>query len=141
MPADVNGEKMVVYLAGKMSGIEDFNFPRFHEVSENLRNLGFTVISPAETAGGADHLPRHWYFRFDYAVINIVDAVVVMPSWLDSEGAKSEVIHAHEVGVPIYEYDPETGIGKQIIVEKVDIMYRRGEDGFMRHTGEGNVSG
>jgi len=116
-------DKTVVYLSGQMTGLENNNFDAFHEAARFLRNLGYVVISPAETAGGEDQLPREWFFRFDFAVINIVDAVVVLPSWENSAGAKSEVVHAHEVGVPVFEFDEEVGVGRELMVVGIDVEY------------------
>lgn len=42
----------VVYIAGPMSGIEDFNRPAFHEVAQALRAEGHTVLNPAEQPDG-----------------------------------------------------------------------------------------
>ena len=39
---------MRVYLAGPMTGYDNFNFPRFDEISTNLRAHGYEVVSPAE---------------------------------------------------------------------------------------------
>lgn len=36
------------YLGGPMTGIPQFNFPRFHEVGDILRAQGYNIISPAE---------------------------------------------------------------------------------------------
>src|ERR1700761_2127447 len=38
----------VIYLAGPMRGIPEFNFPRFHAVAAFLRQQGHTVFNPAE---------------------------------------------------------------------------------------------
>jgi hypothetical protein len=37
-----------VYVAGPMTGYENFNFPSFHRAAAALRQLGWTVLSPAE---------------------------------------------------------------------------------------------
>lgn len=42
------GQK-VLYIAGPMTGIPQFNFPLFDAVAHELRNDGWTIISPAET--------------------------------------------------------------------------------------------
>lgn len=36
------------YLGGPMTGIPKFNFPRFHEVGNILRDNGYNIVSPAE---------------------------------------------------------------------------------------------
>ena len=95
-------DDIVVYLSGKMKGVEDYNFREFNRVAGVLRGLGYVVINPAETAGGVKHMSRQWYFRMDYAMIANVDYVFVMPGWKDSPGAISEVIMATEMGIPVW---------------------------------------
>lgn len=36
------------YLGGPMSGIAQFNFPRFEVAGSNLRRAGYNIVSPAE---------------------------------------------------------------------------------------------
>jgi len=97
-----DGSPITVYLAGMMSGLPEYNFPEFNRVAGVLREHGYTVISPAETAGAASHLPRKWYFRMDFAIISNVDYVFVMPGWSNSAGARAEVIQANEMGVDVW---------------------------------------
>ena len=37
-----------VYLAGKMSGIPEFNFPAFFRYAKQLEDAGFEVFNPAQ---------------------------------------------------------------------------------------------
>lgn len=96
------------YLAGPMSGIAQFNIPAFDEATETLRFLGYDITSPAEldsvevraaamkSKDGAhsdvdsietwgDMLAR------DVKIISDnMDAVVFLPGWHDSQGARLE---------------------------------------------------
>jgi nucleoside 2-deoxyribosyltransferase len=119
MPEGPKTKPFTVYLAGPMSAYKDdpqdpYGFQRFHRAARRLRELGIVVMSPAETAGQVRIMPRSWYFRYDFAVISNCDAVVVLPGWVTSGGAKSEVIYATEVGVPIYKYDDRDGLGRRV---------------------------
>jgi len=98
---------VIVYIAGPMDAYKDegYNFEAFHRAAETLRSEGIDVLSPAETAGGVKHLSREFYFRYDFAVLAMVDAIVVLPGWQHSRGAQAEVICATEMGKPVYEYD------------------------------------
>jgi nucleoside 2-deoxyribosyltransferase len=115
-----------VYIAGKMSGLKEYGFDKFNEAADVLRNLGVVVINPAETGGGVKHLPREVYFRYDFAVINVCDAVVVLPNWTQSRGAKAEVIYATEIGLPVIEYHHKRGLGRLVHIEKWRISHRNG---------------
>ena len=115
-----------IYLAGQMSGLDGYGFDSFAEATKVLRDMGIVVMSPAETAGGVAHLPRNWYFRFDFAVIGVCDAVVVLPSWTKSQGAQAEVVHATEIGVPVYEYHLNRGLGRRVHVEGWTVKHRNG---------------
>ena len=118
-----NGD-FVVYLAGPMSGYEDYNFPAFNAAAEKLRSMGFVVINPAETAGGCATLPRASYFRYDFSVINaLCDAIVVLPGWDQSQGAQAESIITTEIGLPIYLYDEEKGLGGRVIIKEWAISW------------------
>lgn len=113
-----------VYLAGPMSGHIDYGFPVFNAAAQQLRELGYVVLNPAETAGGASHLEREWYFRFDFAVIANVDAIFLLPGWKDSAGAKAEVVYANEIGLGIYELTVTNGNTlnvNRVVVRSVDL--------------------
>lgn len=43
-----NPDEDFFYLGGPMTGIPQFNFPRFHEVGYKLRSAGYNIVSPAE---------------------------------------------------------------------------------------------
>jgi hypothetical protein len=90
-----------LYLSGPMSGLPEFNFPAFHAAAEQLRGVGYTVISPAEaaqdlTAPWAEHLRRDIALMMAHCT-----AVATLPGWEHSKGAQLEVHIARELGWPV----------------------------------------
>ena len=95
----------VLYLGGPMSGYDNFNYAQFNNVAKVLRSMGFTVINPAETAGGDQSLPHSKYMEIDLNYIRTVDAVIFLPGWRQSRGAKIEAVVASAYDKPIFEFD------------------------------------
>ena len=106
---------MRIYIAGPMSGHENWNFSTFFETQQALEGLGHEVINPAQNDGktlgeaianaGSPDLPRKsWsdYMRIDLRSVLTVDAVCVLDGWRNSKGATLEVHVAEELGLPIY---------------------------------------
>jgi Domain of unknown function (DUF4406)/dATP/dGTP diphosphohydrolase, N-terminal len=104
------------YLAGPMRGYDEYNFPAFHKQAAWLRSNGWTVFSPAErdmadesidgskdAAGWADHLGLDYFMQFDLAAVCTHDAVICLPGWEQSQGARLETMVAVEVGHPVFE--------------------------------------
>jgi len=111
-----------------MTGRASHGFPAFDAAAARLRELGHEVISPSETAGRTTTLPRSVFFRIDFAYIDAVEAVVVLPEWSTSKGATAESIHATEIGVPIHLYDPVEGVGPQIKVTDWHVTWEKVQD-------------
>ena len=90
-----------IYLAGPMSGVENHNFPAFHAEAKRLRDLGHTVINPAETDGGDTSNSWEYYMKKDIAMMVGCDAVVVLPGWEKSRGANIEVNLARQLKIRV----------------------------------------
>jgi hypothetical protein len=106
---------MKIYIAGPMTGIEDWNFPAFFEVEKQLKELGYEVINPAHNDGktleealasaGTPERPNNswgYYMRRDLPSVLAVDGICVLPDWQRSKGARLEVQVAQALGLPIY---------------------------------------
>jgi hypothetical protein len=94
------------YLTGPMSGIPQFNFPLFMSAAKELRERGYTIISPTElddpedralslaSSDGAPTALRHsWGELLSRDVKIVADEVtglILLPQWQRSRGAKLE---------------------------------------------------
>ena len=104
---------MKVYIAGPMTGHDDWNHPAFNAAAEHIRARGWTPLNPAEQdltfasnhPGEGDMIRAH-YFRKDLPMLAEADAIAVLPGWQDSIGASLEVTIARVLALPIY--DAET---------------------------------
>lgn len=111
-----------VYVAGPMRGIKDFNFPAFNAAAAALRALGVGVFNPAErdrdihgntfesATGDLADLKNGFSLRDAMnADLNFItaeaDAVVVLPGWEASRGAKAEVAAASAIDIPVLTLD------------------------------------
>jgi hypothetical protein len=107
-----------------MSGIKAFNIPAFDAAAASLRLRGFEVVSPAEQDGATarevllrsehgshDDLlvkePWSLYLARDFRILadEGIDAIVTLPGWKDSKGARLEVLLGKELGIEQIEID------------------------------------
>jgi nucleoside 2-deoxyribosyltransferase len=110
-------EVVSVYLAGPMTGLPQYNFPAFLGAATTLRRAGYEVWSPAEhdLDRGFDMddpdaaQPLVEYMKVDLPQVMAADAVVVLPGWENSTGARLEVHTAVACGKPVLSY-PDLGI-------------------------------
>ena len=123
-----------VYIAGPMSNHPQFNIPAFDALAQKLRGVvegagpdrAFTVVSPAEldgetargillrstTGSPSDYPPGMTWGDFlsrDVKLISDggIDAIVVLPGWETSRGARLETFVGHLRGCKIVR--PEYG--------------------------------
>ncbi|WP_236222260.1 DUF4406 domain-containing protein [Pseudomonas asiatica] len=89
-----------VYIAGPMTGIEDFNFPAFNAMADNMRAGGWHVENPADH--GVVH-GAEWadYLRYDVGRLATCEAIMLLPGWSKSKGANLEVTIARQLGMRI----------------------------------------
>lgn len=92
--------KVRVYISGPMTGIKDFNTPRFNEVAEQLESLGYLTLNPAMIPIGLDY--EH-YMDIDMAILRAADCVVTLERWRGSKGARAELAMANALQKPVYE--------------------------------------
>ena len=112
-----------IYLAGKMRGVPNFNFPAFMEAAKVLRSSGHEVFNPAQRdvikygPSVGDSLTgdfkdiEHLGFSLREAlaadttyICQCADAVVLLPGWEQSKGAVAEKTLAEALGLEVFYY-------------------------------------
>ena len=132
-------DKYTVYLAGRMRGVMDYNFPAFRRVAAVLRDMGYEVISPAEHdeeqgfdptgMSGWEDLSEVGFdlnesLAWDLnAVCTKADAVVVFGDYHRSKGVAAEIATAIALGKPVLELHnvstwTPTGLGRTHILKE-----------------------
>lgn len=130
-------DKKVVYVAGPMSGIKQFNFPAFDECARRLRERGHEVISPAELDspevrtlaiesddGSPDLRLPSWGDMLARDVAIVADrctALALLPGWSSSRGARLEAYVAILCGHQIYYYDGRYDFANLIPVAHAEV--------------------
>lgn len=90
----------VVYIAGPMSSLPEFNFPAFHAKAAELRGQGIEVRNPADNGGSTDK-PWEYYMRLGLRQLLQCDEIHLLPGWRDSRGAKIELFVAEALGMTV----------------------------------------
>jgi hypothetical protein len=80
-----------LYIAGPMTGLPESNYPAFNDAVEN----------PAENPRppGGEWLE---YMRMSLRQLSRVDALVMLPGWQNSRGARIEVDTALKLGFNVF---------------------------------------
>lgn len=107
------------YIAGPMRGYPEYNFPAFDTARDYLRSTGWNATSPADldrdaVANGGfaeghvftDEEIRELARRDVDAIMQLRrsqgDAIVLLPGWQDSTGARAEVALGLWLRLPFY---------------------------------------
>lgn len=83
---------MKIYIAGKITGDENY-YEKFLKAELRLEHDGHTVINPARLPLGLKPME---YMHICFAMIEIADAVCLLPDFEDSLGASLEALYAGE---------------------------------------------
>lgn len=90
-----------VYIAGPMTGYENYNFAAFNAEADRLRAQGLHVENPADhgVVDGADWAD---YLRYDIGRLATCERIHLLPGWSKSKGARLEVHIAKALGVHVW---------------------------------------
>lgn len=90
---------MIIYLAGKMTGLSDFGHAHFMAAEMALSQVGHSVLNPAALPSD---LPRESYLPITLAMLNAADAIFMLTGWVYSEGATVEYYFARYQGKEVF---------------------------------------
>ena len=86
---------MIIYVAGKMTGLENKGRARFNEAEKKLSDLGHIVLNPSTLPDG---LTNKDYMIIGTSMIDVADAIYVLSGWESSLGTKLEIHYAEYTG-------------------------------------------
>lgn len=98
-----------IYISGPMRGVPELNHPAFDSMEAALLAddmESWTVHSPAATNREHGHTPETPYsecIRLDVESLLKSDAIMLLPGWRQSEGARFEAEIARSFGLEFYE--------------------------------------
>lgn len=96
-------EHTFIYIAGPMTGYPNYNYEAFHAVEKQLRDMGHQWINnPATHFDGRQDLSWEVYIAKAIDVVLNSEAIVVLPGWMDSPGARLEIAVATAIGHAVY---------------------------------------
>lgn len=99
----LNGDraKPTLYIAGPMSGHQDFNYHAFHYAAADLRAAGYTVLNPAENPKPNPDPSWQDWMRVALGQLIQADAIALLPGWGTSKGAKVENNIGRDLGLDV----------------------------------------
>lgn len=110
---------MKIYIAGPMTGYENYNRPMFNAVAQQMLSGGHVALNPATLPDG---LSQREYMDICLAMLRCADAIHMLHGWKESEGAVAEHAMAKKLGIKIsYQFEggrPMSNIDKQALRER-----------------------
>jgi hypothetical protein len=141
-----NPDEDFFYLGGPMTGIPQFNFPRFREVANKMRAQNYNIISPAELddpdteaaalaspdgapgSGSANGESYEDFLGRDLIICSLPTCVgmICMDGWHNSRGARGESWVVAYLKKQLLEYDDSSG---SVVLTAIDRDERLAELG------------
>jgi hypothetical protein len=91
-----------VYIAGPMTGYDNFNRSEFNNAANYLSMHGYVVLNPAILPSG---LSEAEYMKIDLAMLQCCDTIFMLNGWEQSMGANAERSLAIKLGMNILDQE------------------------------------
>lgn len=99
---------MKVYVAGKITGLTHEEYcAKFAAKRHELEARGYKVMIPVDI-NATDGFEHSDYMHVCYAMIDVCDAVYMLPDWKESKGARMELQYAADHRKKIFYADETT---------------------------------
>lgn len=98
----------LLYIAGPMSGLPEFNYPAFRKAEADLNQRGHLTLNPVAIEMWNDTgKPQawEWYMRHALRMVTSSTGMCLLPGWQQSKGANLEVVVAEALGLDIRPLD------------------------------------
>lgn len=88
----------VIYIAGKMTGMPNYNREAFFKKAMELRRQGYVVLTPSVLTAGLSDIA---YMDICLAMVRSAEAVYMLSGWDSSAGAVAEHALASKLALTI----------------------------------------
>lgn len=87
--------KIKVYISGPISGMNNWSRPAFDAMKQQLSNAGFDPVSPLDGVDPKEEeKPYVEYMVAGLKLLDKCDAIIFLPYWKGSYGARMEYLFA-----------------------------------------------
>jgi len=97
---------MIVYIAGPIKNMPDYNRAEFMRVQKLLEKEGHTVFNPTSYIPNVnpEAVPYESYLQISMTMLHHCDAIYLLDGWTNSRGAIIEHAYAIASGIRVH-YD------------------------------------
>lgn len=95
-------EGKLIYISGPMNGIPDLNRAQFAAYVKELNALGFRTLNPHDVPPLVNPPSYDDYLMADLRALVLCDALLFLPGYIQSTGAKVEGQLAAIIGMPMF---------------------------------------
>lgn len=93
--------RLIVYIAGPITGIPEKNLPAFEKAEQDLVDAGYAVLNPRTLEATAPpDATYQWFLRKALGMLLMADVVALLDGWEESNGARLEQYVALTCGMP-----------------------------------------